>query len=163
MSNAERRKLPGGTKELFASFLKEPSRENFRKFFTESLGESRDLDYKREWPKGPILARHLLGIGNTGPGCLIVGVEENKNGTAEPVGLDELTDKMKVIDGLKNFIPDALRDRISIHDLDFGASEYEKLQGKLFQIVIVDFSVEHIHSWREKPARGYAKELYTSE
>ncbi|MCO5073257.1 MAG: ATP-binding protein [Rhizobiaceae bacterium] len=109
----------------------------------DNFGETRLLDFKREWPAWSTLAKHILGIANTGTGCLVIGVEENGDGSANPIGLNALRDKIDITKGVKGYIPSPLADRISVYDFSYNSSEYEKLQGKIFQVMFIEHSSEH--------------------
>lgn len=144
MAEANTRPLPRGTKEAFATFFLDPSRDAFRALLVDSMGEAKHIDFKREWLKGAQLSKHILGIANTGPGCLIIGVDEKENGTTDPVGLNAFKDKSDVLKSIKGYLPNAVLERVSVHDLAFEASEFGKLEGKLFQVLIVEYSPDHI-------------------
>jgi hypothetical protein len=64
--------------------------------------------------------------------------------TLEPVGLSQLKDKADIQNGLKNFLPSELMTRYRVLDFSFDASEYPKLVGKRFQVLLVVYSVDHI-------------------
>ncbi|MFA6204685.1 MAG: ATP-binding protein [Methylocystis sp.] len=135
-------KKPKGIKEQFAKFFEDPSRESLRTLLKDNLGETEHLDFKKAWPRYPALAKHILGFANTGHGCLIIGVEE-KDCSLEPVGIEEIVDKADIQNGLKNFLPSELITRVNVFDFPFKASEYGALVGKLFQVILVEFSVDH--------------------
>lgn len=123
--------------EAFARFFESPSRDTLRGLLKEHVGELRNCDFKEAWPEHSALAKHLLALGNAGGGCLVIGVKENADKTAEPTGLSSITDKVDVVNGLKNFLPTALLGLVEIADFKFEASEYPKLIGKVFQVVFV--------------------------
>jgi hypothetical protein len=134
---------PKSYKEAFARFFEEPTRERLRELLRENLGETKLLDFKEAWPKHPALAKHVLALANTGNGCVVAGVKENDDKTLEPVGLSQLTDKVDIINGIKSFLPSDLLTRLEVLDFAFEASEYPKLIGKAFQVLLVEFSPEH--------------------
>jgi predicted HTH transcriptional regulator len=107
-------------------------------------GETEFLDFKEEWPRYSALAKHILAFANTGNGCIVVGIAETEEGGLEPVGLSALTDKAKIIDGIKGYLPTELLARVDVLDFHFEASEYPTLIGKKFQVMFVEFSSEHI-------------------
>lgn len=134
---------PKGTKEAFARFAEDPSRESFRKLLTGHLGEARHLDFKESWPDGPALAKHILGLGNTDGGALVIGVEEEPSGSLNPVGLPKLADKADILNGIKKYLPSELFVRVHPLDFTYDASEYSKIVGKSFQVLLVESSAEH--------------------
>jgi Putative DNA-binding domain len=132
-----------GNKELFATFFEDPNRETLRELIKNNIGETRDLDFKEAWPKYPLLAKHVLGFANTGNACIVVGVSEKADGTLDPIGLQKLTDKADIQNGIKSYLPNELLTRIAVLDFPFDASEYPKLVGKRFQVLLVPYDVEH--------------------
>jgi hypothetical protein len=133
-----------GYKEAFARFFEEPSRERLRVILKENSGETNNLDFKEEWPKVAKLARHVLGLANSRGGCLVVGVSQRENGTLDPVGLSRLKDKTEVINPLASYLPEPLMSELAILDFSYEASEYPRLQGKSFQVLIVDCDPAHL-------------------
>ena len=66
-----------GPKELFASFFEDPTRENLRDLLKGNTGETKNLDFKEQWPATNGLVKHILAIANSGGGCVVVGVAES--------------------------------------------------------------------------------------
>ena len=54
-----------GSKELFARFLENPTREGLREILQNHLGETRDLDFKESWENWAKMAKHILGLANS--------------------------------------------------------------------------------------------------
>ena len=123
-----------GLHEAFARFFENPTREGLREVLKDNVGEFNQLDFKERWPEFPTVAKHILGMGNSGGGCIVVGVEDE---TLEPKGLTDIIDKTKVMKGIKKYIPSALLDNVEIIDFSYSASEYDKLQGKKFQVIFI--------------------------
>ena len=132
---------PKGYREAFARFFENPTREGLREVLKENVGELNELDFKETWPESSSLAKHILGIGNSGGGCIVVGIEDE---SLEPKGLTTIEDKTKVINGLKNYIPPALLDDVDIVHFPYDATEYPKLSGKKFQVVFIDEDKKHL-------------------
>jgi len=130
--------------EEFASFFENPTRDRLRELLRHNVGESANCDFKEQWPSFSSLARHLLGLGNSGGGCIIIGVAERADHSLEPIGLDTLVDKADFMKGVKRFLPSALLGKIDAHDFPFEASEYPKLVGKKFQVVFVGDDPKHL-------------------
>lgn len=131
-------------REVYARFFEQPSREALRSLLQNHIGETADLDFKREWPSRPELAKHVLGFANGGGGVLVVGVEEREDKTVEAVGLSVLNDKVDLHDSIKKFIPSSLRDNVAIEDFHYEDSEYAKIKGLRFQVMIVDGDPTHM-------------------
>jgi hypothetical protein len=124
-------------KEEFARFLEQPSRDGLRNVLKEHHGEFRNLDFKEQWPDRSGLVKHILGFGNSGGGCLVIGVHENSNKAFEPRGLLTCKDKADVDNEIRRFLPQALMETIKVMDFSYEATEYSKLIGKSFQVLIV--------------------------
>ncbi len=121
--------------EILANFLENQSRVDLRKILQENYGELNELDFKEIWIKTPKLAKHILALGNSGGGILIIGVLQKQNGEIDPVGLSKFKDKADLDNQLSNFLPNKLKYEVS--DFSYKESEYGKLKGKMFQTIIV--------------------------
>jgi len=115
-------------KEEFARFYEQPSRDALRELLRHNLGEFSNNDFKEEWPVASKLARHLLGMSNSGGGCIVLGVAENDDKTLDAKGLVKLEDKASVINGIKRFLSPVLVEAIEIGDFAYDATEYPKIQ-----------------------------------
>lgn len=123
--------------EAFSRFFESPTRESFRELLKEHVGELRNCDFKEDWPESASLAKHVLGIGNAGGGCLVLGVKENPDKSTFPQGLAQIKDKADISNGLKGYLPEPLLASLETADFKYEASEYPALVGKLFQVVFV--------------------------
>lgn len=139
-----------GWKEDLARVLEDPTRESVRDMLRGHTGEAASLDFKVEWPADEKLARHVLALGNSGGGCLVVGVAENDDKSLVPVGLPSFKDKADVTKKLYALVPDALMRNTRVDDFDYSASDYGALVGKKFQIVSVIPDPEHLPFVTEK-------------
>lgn len=128
--------------EGFAKFFEAPTRSALRAVIKDSIGETDYLDFKTDWPEYTKLAKHILALSNSGGGALIVGVSENDDGTHEPTGLKELRDKEKVSKGIKKYLPESLS--YEVLDFTYEDSEYARLKGKKFQVILVEYTPKHI-------------------
>lgn len=133
-----------GMKDSFGEFFQEPSRESLRRYLNTHVGEGRDVDFKREWLPKHDVARMILGFANTGDATLVFGVAENTDGSFEPVGLEGLKDKADFVKELKDILPASLLERVELWDLVYKDSGFEKLEGKLFQVVKIEYNPERI-------------------
>jgi predicted HTH transcriptional regulator len=130
--------------EEFARFFENPTRETLRELLKKNVGELPYCDFKEQWPEFSKLARHLLGLANSGGGCIIIGVAEREDKTFEPKGVDTLMDKADILNGVKRFLPPVFINDLSILDFAFDASEYPTLVGKKFQVVFVEDNPRHL-------------------
>ena len=128
--------------EAFAKFFETPTREGLREVLKQNIGETDYLDFKREWPDFTKLAKHILALGNSGGGAMIVGVEQIADGTIHSAGVPALMDKEKFFKGIKAYVPDGLL--VDLFDFTFQESEYAAIKGKSFQVLIVEFDVRRI-------------------
>lgn len=137
MSKAKRK----GFREAFARFFEDPTREGLSEVLKDNGGEFNELDFKETWPEASALAKHVLGIANSGGGCIVVGVED---GSLEPKGLSKVEDKTKIINGLKNYVPSSILEITEIVDFVYDGAEYAKLSGKNFQVVFIGDDKKHL-------------------
>lgn len=128
---------PVSSKEFFARFCEERTRESLREFLKNHTGEQSDCDFKGIWPDLSQAAKHILAIANSGGGCLIIGIEEKEDKTFDFTGLNLLQDKADFNNGTHKFLPTRLHNSVSLEDFSFEASEYPKIIGKKFQVVFV--------------------------
>ncbi len=135
---------PRGYKEAFARFFDEPSREGLREVLQDNAGETNNLDFKAEWPEMPKVARHLLGLGNSSGGCMVVSVAQREGNALDPVGLSALKEKTEVMNAIANYLPEPLIGQVDILDFHYEASEYPRLKGKSFQVLIVGYDPAHL-------------------
>lgn len=131
-----------GWREDYARFFEDPSREALRNLLRGHVGELNNCDFKKEWPVFSKVARHVLGLANSGGGCLIVGIEEKDDKTFDSVGIDELLDKADIQKGVQKFLPPQLQ--YEVLDFSYDDSEYPRIIGKKFQVLLVEDSPEYI-------------------
>jgi hypothetical protein len=144
-------------KDGFADFFESPSRATLRALLENHYGETRNLDFKADWPENSGLAKQCLGMANTDGGCLIVGVKEQADKALEPIGLSAFKDKADVVNGLKNFIPASVLSNIELLDFSYDSAEYAKIQGKKFQVLIVRFDLACTPALSLKAGSGIRK------
>ena len=132
-----------GHKEAFARFFEEPTREGLPELLRQNTGETRDLDFKEAWPKSASIAKQALGFANIGDGCVVVGIKENDDGSLDPVGLEKLIDKAEITDKIKIYIPSDVLNRLSVLNFVYEASEYPRLIGKRFQVLLIEYRPDH--------------------
>lgn len=130
--------------EEFAVFYEKPTREALRNLLKNNLGEFPNCDFKEQWPEFSKVARHILGIANSGGGCIVIGIAENADKSLEAKGIDPIIDKSQVINGVKKYIPGSLLSDLDILDMSYDAAEYPKLVGKKFQVVLVSEDVKRL-------------------
>ncbi len=123
-------------KDELYEILKNPTKENFRYLLQNHLGEEDYLDFKSEWPDKEKEARHILAMANSGGGCIIFGVFQKEDGTFDISGLNNLKDAADLRKEIKGYIPPSLK--YHVKDFTYENSEYDKMIGKKFQILIVE-------------------------
>lgn len=105
-------------------------------FLNENNYETDCLDFKESWIEKGKLAKIILAMANSGGGIIVFGIKENDDNTTQACGLEELKDETQVRNSIKKYIPEALV--FKLENYSFDSSEYEKLKGKKFQLIIVD-------------------------
>lgn len=136
---SKRRARPA--RDLYAGFFEQPDLVSLRNLLKEHVGELREFDFKETWPEGSDLARHVLGLANSGGGCVVAGVRERDDKTLEAIGLQTLTDKADLEKSITKYLPPDLLTSIDILDFSYDESEYGKLNGKKFQVLLVNDDV----------------------
>ena len=144
-----------GIYEEFASFFEQPSRESFRNLVKRNFGERNQIDFKQEWPEQAKLAKHILAMANSGGGVLVIGIAEKSDGTLDSVGIIAMSDKTVVGKSIQKFIPHQLK--YDILNLSFSSSEYKDIQGKMFQVVVVEYAPEYIPFVSQAESSGIRK------
>lgn len=121
--------------KFYDEFLKEPTKDNFRQFLSKNCGELDEVDYKTTWIDKGSLAKTMLAMANSNGGAIIVGVKEEDDGTLTPTGLENFKDKAIINDDIHKLVPAELD--YLVLDFSYDSSEYEKMQNKKFQMLIV--------------------------
>lgn len=135
-------KLGKTSHEEFARFFEAPTRDGFRELIRTHVGELDELDFKAVWPALPKVARHMLGLANSGGGALVAGVKQEDDNSLSPVGLERLEDKADIHRGVESFLPAGLR--WGVLDFSFTESEYAPIKGKKFQVLLIEDDPEHL-------------------
>lgn len=131
-------KLEKSQHEAFAQFFEKPTREKLRDLIKQSIGETDYLDFKAEWPDLVKVSKHILALANSGGGALILGLHQTNEGIIETTGLLELKDKADVAKTTRKYVPTNVQ--YDVLDFSYSDSEYPSLKGKMFQVVIVEYS-----------------------
>jgi len=116
--------------EEFTKSFENPKRETFRDLIRNNYGELAGLDFKEDWPEDPKTARHLLGLGNSGGGCLIFGVTEQSDGSLQAVGIEKTRDKADIINEIEKYLPNSVISTMNNNILDFSFTEANIPQSK---------------------------------
>ncbi len=138
--------IPKQFHEALARFFETPTRETLRELLRTHFGELDGCDFKAEWPPHlSNIARHILGIANSGGGVIVVGMAEKEDDKSlQPVGLTTLLDKAKVHKGVEKFLPHNLQSGFEVLDFSYPASEYPVLEGKRFQVLLIEDDPLHL-------------------
>lgn len=121
--------------EDFAHFFEAPSRKSLRKLLRTHMGETDQLDFKAGWPSLEKVAKHVIAIGNSGGGAIVLGVKED-DGELTPQGISNIKDKADIGNTLSNYIPAELE--YDVLNFPFDESEYSKIEGLDFQVILID-------------------------
>lgn len=121
--------------KLYDVFLKEPTKDNFTTFVKSNCGEFDEIDYKKEWPDKGKLSKIILAMANSRGGIIIIGVEEQEEGTLLPIGLELFRDKADVNNEISKYISPGLD--YQIFDFAYQGSDYELMENKKFQMIVI--------------------------
>ena len=133
---------PKQLKDTVYALLQEPTLEKFREFLHAQLGEHNAIDFKGQWIEGASLAKEILALANSQGGIVVFGVAENEDKSIKIEGLSAIKDKAVISNDVKNFLSSNLK--YEVYDFSYTTSEYEALNGKHFQMLVVDDTPEHI-------------------
>jgi predicted HTH transcriptional regulator len=124
--------------EAFAQFFEKPTREKLRDLVKQNIGETDYLDFKVEWPDLVKVSKHILALANSGGRALIIGINQTGAGDMESTGLPELRDKVDIVKTTNKYVPANVN--FDILDFSYTESEYQSMKGKMFQVVLVEYS-----------------------
>ena len=138
--------IPKQFHEAMACFFETPTREALRELLRTNCGERDECDFKAEWPPHlSNIARHILGIANSGGGVIVVGMAEKEDDKSlQPVGLTTILDKAKVHKGVEKFLPHSLRRNVDVLNFSYPVSDYPSLNGKNFQVLLIEDDPLHL-------------------
>lgn len=134
--------FPKQLKDIVYNLLQEPTLDKMREFLKSQTGEHNSIDFKKQWIDGDKLAKMMLAIANTEGGIIVFGVAENEDGSIQCEGLKQLKDKASISNDVKNYITSDLK--YDIYDFSYTTSEYLELEGRHFQMMVIDDIPEHI-------------------
>lgn len=134
--------FPKQMKDIVYELLQEPTLDKFREFLHAQLGEHNSIDFKGQWIEGASLAKEMLALANSQGGIIVFGVAESEDKSIKIDGLSEIRDKAVISNAVKNFISSDLK--YEVYDFSYTTSEYEVLNGKHFQMLVVEDTPEHI-------------------
>lgn len=97
-------KLPDQLKDIVYRLLQEPTLDNFRNFLKGQTGEHNSIDFKEKWIEPTKLVKEMLAIANSGGGIIIFGVKEKEDKSFSYDGIEEIVDKAKISNDIKNYI-----------------------------------------------------------
>ena len=121
--------------KFYDEFLKDPTKENFRRFLKDNCGELDEVDFKEAWISKGHLAKTILAMANSRGGLIVIGVREEADGAISPIGIDAFKDKATINDEIAKYISPGLD--YEILDFSYDSSEYAAVQNKKFQLLIV--------------------------
>lgn len=134
--------FPKQLKDIVYKLLQEPTLDNFREFLHSQTGEHNAIDFKRQWIEDAVLAKEMLSLANSQGGVIVFGVAEKDDKSVSTEGLSAIKDKATISNGIKNFISSNLK--YEIYDFSYNTSEYEALNGKCFQMLVVEDTPQYI-------------------
>lgn len=142
---------------FYDEFLKEPTKDRFRNFLEKNWGEMDEIDFKSQWIEKGHLAKTLLSMGNSHGGIIVVGVQEENDGTLTPVGLSTLKDKASINDEIAKYLPPGLD--YEILNFSYESSEYSAVQNKKFQLLVVHDTPDRLPFISSRDTDGLEKDI----
>lgn len=149
--------FPKQLKDQVYALLQEPTLDKFREFLHAQMGEHNTIDFKSQWIEGAALAKEMLALANSQGGFIIFGVAENEDKSININGLPEIKDKAVISNGIKNFISSNLK--YEIYDFSYTTSEYEALNNKNFQMLVVEDTPQYIPFLSKKDSGSLKQNL----
>lgn len=143
--------------KFYDTFLREPTKENFRKFLHENCGEMDEVDFKEQWIEKGHLAKTILAMANSRGGVIIVGIREEENGSIVPRGLDAFKDKAKISNEITKYISSDVD--YQILNFEYNASEYEAMKDKKFQMLVVHDTPDRLPFFSLNETTGLEKDV----
>lgn len=128
--------------KFYDEFLKNPTKDNFRKFLKSNCGELDEVDFKEKWVDKGSLAKTILAMANSRGGMIVVGIREEEGGILTPVGLDSLRDKAEINDDIAKYVSPNLD--YEVLDFSYDSSEYSAVENKKFQLVLIHDTPERL-------------------
>ena len=110
-------KSPDQLKDIVYRLLQEPTLDNFRNFLKGQTGEHNSIDFKEKWIEPTKL------------------VKEKEDKSFSYDGIEEIVDKAKISNDIKNYISTELK--YEVYDFVYDSSEYEKLQNHKYQMMVI--------------------------
>lgn len=132
------------TKDSLLDFLKEPTLETFSFFLEKNLGETNNIDFKEEWVEIEKIAQILMGMGNSGGGCILIGIAE-ENGNLVSKGIQGKTyDPSDFNKKISKYFPNSIVVKIQLLNFFYDNDVYGKLKNKKFQMVMINVEDDKI-------------------
>lgn len=123
--------------ELYQVLIDSPDKQQFANILKNQEYETDSIDFKETWIEKGKLAKIILAMANSGGGCIVFGIKETEAHKSEPVGLSEesVKDESNAANSVKKYLPENISWKLMT--FSFEKSEYEKLSGKTFQVIVV--------------------------
>lgn len=149
--------FPKQLKDQVYSLLQEPTLDKFREFLHAQMGEHNSIDFKSQWIEDAALAKEMLALANSQGGFIVFGVAENDDKSIRIDGLPEIKDKAVISNGIKKFISSNLK--YEIYDFSYTTSEYQALDNKHFQMLVVEDTPEYIPFLSKKESGSFKQNM----
>lgn len=134
--------FPKQIKDIMYTLLQEPTLDKFREFLKGQTGEHDSIDFKSQWIEGSKLAKLMLSMANSKGGVVVFGVYEQDDNSVSVEGIEKIKDHADISNNIKGLIPSDLK--YEIYDFSYTTAEYAALEGKQFQMLVVEDTPEHI-------------------
>lgn len=128
--------------KFYDDFLTAPSKDTFKKFIQNNLGELDNIDFKETWISKDKLSKILLAMANTQGGIIVFGIKEEADGSLTPKGLSAFKDKADIGSDVSKFISPNLD--YEVLDFNYDSTAYPEAQDKKFQVILVHNTPDRI-------------------
>ncbi|MEY8261521.1 ATP-binding protein [Oscillospiraceae bacterium 50-60] len=131
-------------KDSLLDFFKEPTLEAFSNFLEENVGEGSQVEFKGRWINDVKLAKIMMGMANSGGGCIVIGVSEETDGSIAATGIpadDRVYDPADFSKIVEKYLPQKVEKCISIKNFFYDNDVYGSLKGKKFQVVFISVEI----------------------
>lgn len=135
------------SKDDLLDFFREPTLEAFSDFLEKNVGEGSQVEFKGRWISDVKLAKIMMGMANSGGGCIVIGISEETDGTITATGIpagDKVYDPADFSKIVEKYLPQKVTKYISIKNFFYDNDVYGSLKGKKFQVVFISVEISDL-------------------
>lgn len=125
------------------AFFNVPTEANLESLIESMACESGNLEFKEAWISPATLAMHILAIGNSGGGLVLIGIREGIGGELEPIGVPEPKDSADFSRQLAKYIPADLK--MELVNVPFTPPDGQTFETKpVVQVIFIEVDVRKL-------------------